>query len=365
LWQTVDRVEKSQIALDKANLRVSNDLDLVKNAQEKYNAALAKYGETAPETTQAAKDLADAQEKLKIDTDMVALRQGDYNQALYLAATTSIPTAITAITGLQRSYKDLSGYIRQSQTATQEANSALETAAGTAGTAGTGMSGLAGAVGTAAGAIAGAGIYAAGLYQTIDRLYKLFTEGRVATSEFNLQMTAMQNPLGITANAVDLFMKKLGLIPEQYPSLITLTGSFLDQLRGKFVSALDDIKRKWDEAMKGLADAAQSLWNKLTGHSIWTDMLGEMVSQTEHSMAAIKGEFGQGFTGPAGIVPTVQAAQPTVAQGVSGEGAGAVVGTQAITLPIYVYLDGQQIQTILERRLVETIARDAGRSRRG
>jgi len=38
--------------------------------------------------------------------------------------------------------------------------------------------------------------------------------------------------------------------------------------------------------------------------------------------------------------------------------------TQAITVPIHVYLDGQQIQAFLEQRLVENIIRDAGRAKR-
>ena len=38
--------------------------------------------------------------------------------------------------------------------------------------------------------------------------------------------------------------------------------------------------------------------------------------------------------------------------------------TQAITVPIHVYLDGQEIQTLLERRLVETLNQQ-GKSVRG
>jgi len=145
--------------------------------------------------------------------------------------------------------------------------------------------------------------------------------------------------------------------------LSSLSKSLLDPMRNAISSTLQTIKNMWDSAMKALGDAAKNLWNMLTGHSIWTDMLDQMVTQTQDAMAAIQGEFGQGFTGPSGIVPTLQSAAPTVTGGMAGAAAGAVE-MQAITLPINVYLDGQRIQTILERRLVETINRDASRTRR-
>ena len=39
-------------------------------------------------------------------------------------------------------------------------------------------------------------------------------------------------------------------------------------------------------------------------------------------------------------------------------------GTQTITLPVNVYLDGQQIQSFLEKRIVDTLIQHAGRSKR-
>ena len=143
-----------------------------------------------------------------------------------------------------------------------------------------------------------------------------------------------------------------------------LTKGLLDPMRNAISSALSAIKSMWDSAMRGLGDAAKSIWNLLTGHSIWTDMLDQMVSQTRDAMGAIQGEFAQGIIGPSGIVPIVQSAAPAFAGGMGGAAAVGPVERQAITLPINVYLDGQQIQSFLERRLVETISRDAGRSRR-
>ena len=164
-----------------------------------------------------------------------------------------------------------------------------------------------------------------------------------------------QEMWGVVANATTQMAAQI---------LSSLSKSLLDPMRNAISNTLQTIKNMWDSAMRGLADAAKNLWNLLTGHSIWTDMLSQMVVQTQDAMSAIQGEFNQGLTGPTGIVPAVEAAQPTVAQGVGGAAAGAAVGAQAITLPIYIYLDGQQILALLERRQVETIKRDAGRSRR-
>jgi phage-related protein len=146
-----------------------------------------------------------------------------------------------------------------------------------------------------------------------------------------------------------------------------LTSSLIDPMKNTLKSALDSVKSMWDNALKGLAQAAQDLWNKLTGHSIWTEMLSEMVSQTQAAMRDVQSAFGEGLVGPGGPLPTIQAAQPTFAQGLGAPGAGAgwQATHQSITLPISVYLDGQQISAILERRFVDTLQRDAGRSRRG
>jgi phage-related protein len=134
--------------------------------------------------------------------------------------------------------------------------------------------------------------------------------------------------------------------------------------RTAFDQMVNDISSRVDAIIARLR-AAQA---EVSGHSIWPDMLEQMVSQTHDAMAAIQDEFSQGFQSPGGIIPTIQSAAPAVESAVPGSpNTPAVQGQverQAVTVPVNVYLDGQQIQCFLERRLVETINRDAGRSRR-
>jgi phage-related protein len=130
--------------------------------------------------------------------------------------------------------------------------------------------------------------------------------------------------------------------------------------RAAFDRMVNDISSRVDAIISRLR-AAQS---EISMHSIWPDMLAQMVSQTHDAMSAIQDEFSQGFEAPTGIIPTIQSVQPGIESGVGGSSAAPATERQAITLPINVYLDGQQIQTLLERRLVENINRDTGRSRR-
>ena len=138
-------------------------------------------------------------------------------------------------------------------------------------------------------------------------------------------------------------------------------------IQGAAASAMSTLGSLVQGAMSAIAQAANNLWNALTHHSIWPDMMAEMVAQTHAGMAALQGEFAQGFSGPTGILSTMQTGGVAVAGAApTAAGSPAVSSSQqAITLPINVYLDGQQIQTFLEKRMVSTLYRDAGRGKRG
>jgi hypothetical protein len=138
--------------------------------------------------------------------------------------------------------------------------------------------------------------------------------------------------------------------------LSSATGSMKSTANSASGSIQSALQGTWDAITSG----AQNLWDTLTGHSIWPEMLGEMVSQTEDAMSQIQGAFG---TGLAGVAPIVQTNTPTMAPPPAAVPASPT--TQEITIPIIVQLDGQQIQTFLERRLVESIFQNASRSRRG
>lgn len=141
--------------------------------------------------------------------------------------------------------------------------------------------------------------------------------------------------------------------------------SMLSAMVSSTQSALQQVYDEMNSKLNAIVAAVQAAKQQISSGSIWPDMLAEMVAQTHAGMAAIQGEFAGGFGSPGGIIPTIQAGgQAAIAAAPSAAPAGPQPG-QAITLPINVYLDGQQIQTFLEKRIVDTIYRDAGRGKRG
>jgi len=159
MYHTVDNVQKANLALDRANLRVSNSLDTVAKAQNNYNGAIEKFGAGSPEAIDALKQLDDAQEKLRIDQETAAQRQQDLNERIVFGAVTAIPQAIAMVKNL----KDLYGLLTA-------ASAAHTVALGTETTAQIGLNtarlaGLAAGAGVALGVGAAAGLIIAGYAQ--------------------------------------------------------------------------------------------------------------------------------------------------------------------------------------------------------
>jgi hypothetical protein len=124
----------------------------------------------------------------------------------------------------------------------------------------------------------------------------------------------------------------------------------------------DEMNNQVNAIIQRLEDAK----HRIASGSIWPDMLSEMLSQTKSAMDDINEAFGSGLTGPSGIIPTLQTQTlPAPVPSAPGPAAAAAAPPQIITVPISVYLDGQQIQSILEQRLINTLIRDASRSKRG
>jgi hypothetical protein len=165
----------------------------------------------------------------------------------------------------------------------------------------------------------------------------------------------------------------------QVSDIAIATATKLDEINAKITSATDQMKGTWSSALDAMVSAEKnkfkemvddigqqvdaiiarlrSAQSQITGHSIWPDMLSDMVQQTKDSMTAISAEFARGITGPTGIIPTIESAAPRAGSFASEASpvAPSQPFTQAITVPIHVYLDGTEIQTLLERRLVETL----------
>jgi phage-related protein len=118
--------------------------------------------------------------------------------------------------------------------------------------------------------------------------------------------------------------------------------------RNTFNAIVSDISQAVDAIIARLRSAQ----SQISSHSIWPDMLSQMLKQTREGLGAIQGEFANAITGPVGIVPSLQAAEfPTPIAASQPQS----MTQQLITVPIHVYLDGTEIQTLLERRLIENL----------
>jgi len=193
-----------------------------------------------------------------------------------------------------------------------------------------------------------------------------------------LLASALQVGLDILqGNWSDAFDNLGKIANTEFAAITSTISSFITNAKSALATAWSDMQNAAASAMSTLGDlvqgamsaiaqAATNLWNSLTHHSIWPDMMAEMVAQTHAGMAALQGEFAQGFSGPTGILSTMQTGGTAVAGAApTATGSPVAPSSQAITLPISIYLDGQQIQTFLEKRLVQTLYRDAGRGKRG
>jgi phage-related protein len=135
---------------------------------------------------------------------------------------------------------------------------------------------------------------------------------------------------------------------ETLGNMIATTTTGFNQIVAEISAAVDAIVARLNAA-----------WQQISKHSIWPDMLNEMLGQTKTTMGQIQGVFHEGLGGSSGIVPLLQGIRPSPNVAVASPNQ-----SQTINIPVSVYLDGQQISTLMEQRLVKTLYRNANRSRR-
>jgi len=97
LYSAIDRVQDAQINLSRASLLVQQATNALEEAQNRYNAAVAKYGEESPQAQAALRDLQLAQERYNYAVERAHLLQSNYNELVFQTAITFIPSLITAI----------------------------------------------------------------------------------------------------------------------------------------------------------------------------------------------------------------------------------------------------------------------------
>jgi len=100
LFMSFERVEKAEVAVDRANLNVQRSTEAVDQAQKAYNAAVAKYGENSAQAKDAADKLAIAQEAHNVALERAGMASQNLNQAMIFSALTVIPSLISIITSV-------------------------------------------------------------------------------------------------------------------------------------------------------------------------------------------------------------------------------------------------------------------------
>ncbi len=105
LYNAFDRVQNSELAVDKANLQVKTSLNSLEDAQRSYNDAIVKYGENSEQAQAKQKDLQLAQERYQIATEHADQTQQNLNNSMVSASLQIIPTTITMVSSLSEIWK--------------------------------------------------------------------------------------------------------------------------------------------------------------------------------------------------------------------------------------------------------------------
>jgi len=115
LYSSFDRIEKSELAVDRANLQVRTSTKGVEDAQRNLNEAVVKHGANSAEAKAASEQLSIAQERLEVANERARQSQENVNQAMMASTIQIIPSAITMVDSLGRAWKnfpDMTGVLK-------------------------------------------------------------------------------------------------------------------------------------------------------------------------------------------------------------------------------------------------------------
>lgn len=183
-------------------------------------------------------------------------------------------------------------------------------------------------------------------------LQAAFTVGMAAiqaivSSAVSIMQSIWSNFISFMASSLGQLQGILGSASSAVQSTVASMESYVS---GAVASIQSTLAQAWSMVQSGV----QGLYGALVGHSIWTDMLDEMQSQTTSALGNILGDFQGAFGGIALSVPVM----PPQGRSMAGaEGSAPVLPQvpQTITIPITVTLDGQVISRQVEQRIVDHI----------
>ena len=302
----LDRLEKAQLKADKANLLANKSTEAVQKAQQKYNEAVQKFGPNSAQAQAAARDLAQAKETDRINSEKAALATQDVTQAQVEFAISVAGTAATmggTITSIQQSITELARHRQATKLAAVETFAASGAIRGMGAAAGVGAIGV-GGLGASIAAIAGPIIAAIALIALIET--NTFGMG----DAFRLTTIAVaQGVDNMIASVLDFWNQIVGLLnnlnrfdTEVENIFISINNAIIDALNGalqvaaNFVNAfqsaiatiynfvvdqvINPIIGAWNRFLQGLETTAPATIAKIVGffQGLGADIVGAMLT---------------------------------------------------------------------------------------
>jgi phage-related protein len=183
----------------------------------------------------------------------------------------------------------------------------------------------------------------------------------VLQGAFSMGMNAIQGILGgAIAGMESLWTAFIGFMSQGLGQLQGILGnatasvtSTISTMQTATSTAVSQIQTTLTNAWNAITSGAQDLWNLLVGHSIWTDMLDEMQSQTASALGNIVGTFGNMALAVPATVPYSLASSSSPAAVPTARAAPSLGMSQNITIPITVTLDGQVLTRSVKKILIE------------
>ena len=114
LYGAYDRVNESEISLDRSNLMVKSSTKAVEDAHRAVSDAIAKHGINSQEAKSAEDALSIAEDRLTLANERSQQAQENVNKSIMSAALQIIPTSITMVDSLSQGLEELSRYDRGS-----------------------------------------------------------------------------------------------------------------------------------------------------------------------------------------------------------------------------------------------------------
>jgi hypothetical protein len=106
LYGAYDRINESEISLDRSNLMVKSSTKAVEDAQRTLSSAIADHGASSQEAKSASDALSIAQDRLALADERALQAQENVNKSIMSAALQIIPTSITMVDSLSKAWKN-------------------------------------------------------------------------------------------------------------------------------------------------------------------------------------------------------------------------------------------------------------------